>query len=115
MLDDTSAPEWIEVRNKSFVRACVVLFVPGLSPQTFNVEPTRGSEGKRMRRLKELESIPLPRLAEIFKYMWLPKAPGTNNQLFSPVSSFLNVPLTASKSLHRAREQSKQKGRAMIT
>jgi RNA exonuclease 1 len=67
-----------------------------------------------MRRLKELDSIPLPHLAEIFKYMWLPKAPGTNNQLFSPLSSFLNVPLTATQNIQRAREQSKQKGIHLI-
>ena len=110
MLDDTSQPDWIEVRHKSYVQACVVLFVPGLSPQTFNIEPTRGSEGKRMRRLEGLESIPLPHLTERFKYMWLPKSPGTNNQLFSPVSSFLNTPLSASQNIQRAREKSKQKG-----
>jgi RNA exonuclease 1 len=110
MLDDISQPEWIEVRNKSCVRACVAVVVPGLSPQTFNIEPTHGSEGKKMRRLTDLDSTPLPNLAKIFKYMWLPKAPGTNTQLFSPVTSFLNVPLSASQNIHRAREQSKQKG-----
>lgn len=110
MLDDISSPEWIEVRHKSHIRACVVLHVPGLSPQTFNIDPTRGSEGKRMRRLTEINPHPLPRVAEIFRYMWLPKAPGTNTQIYSPVTAFLNCPLTASQSLQRAREQPKKKG-----
>lgn len=65
-----------------------------------------------MRRLKELEiKPPLPNISEIFKYMWLPKAPGTNQQLYSPVSAFLNCPLTMSQSSQRAREQSKRNGK----
>jgi hypothetical protein len=110
MLDDTTTPEWIEIRHKSYIRACVVLLAPGLSPQTFNIEPTHGSEGKRMRILTEIQPTPLPNIAEIFEYMWLPKAPGTNTQLYSPLQAFLNVPLTSSQNIQRAREQSKQKG-----
>src|SRR5437773_2894327 len=94
MLDDTSSPEWIEIRHKSNIQACVVLLVPGLSPQAFNIDPARGSEGKRMRRLTELESSPLPNTTEIFQNMWLPKAPGTNTQLYSPFQAFLNCPLS---------------------
>ena len=109
MLDDTSPPNWIEVRNRSAIKACVVVLVPGLSPQTFNVD-TRGSEGKRMRRFEELSSPPaLSKVPEIFKYLWLPKAPGTNTALYSPVSAFLNCPLTTSQSTIRAREQNKRR------
>jgi len=110
MLDDTSPPEWIEIRHKSYVQACVVLHVPGLSPQTFNIEPTRGSEGRRMRRLTEIQPSLLPRMMEIFQYLWFPKAPGTNTQLYSPLQAFLNCPLSSSQNLQRARQQSKQKG-----
>jgi RNA exonuclease 1 len=113
MLDDTSAPSWIEVRNKSFLRACVVILVPGLCPETFNIDTSRGSEGKRRRRVTEIQPCPLPNMAEIFGYMWFPKAPGTNTQVYSPVSSFLNCPLTASQNLRRAKQQSKQKGTKM--
>lgn len=88
----------------------MVLLVPGLSPQTFGID-TRGSEGKRMRRFDEL---PLPpsfvNIPGIFKYVWLPKAPGTNTALYSPVSAFMNCPLTISQSTIRAREQAKRKG-----
>jgi hypothetical protein len=111
MLDDTSQPDWVEVRNKSYVRNCVVLLVPGLGPETFNIDPTRGSEGKRMRRFDEVNSSCLPHVAEVFKYLWLPRAPGTNTQLYSPVAAFLNCPLSHSQNLQRAREQSKHKGR----
>lgn len=110
MLDDTSSPDWVEVRNKSYIRAAVVLLVPGLSPQTLNIDPTQGSEGRKMRLLRDIQNIPLPNMAEIFKYTWLPKAPGTNTQLYSPVSSFLNCPLTSSQSTQRAKEQPKRKG-----
>lgn len=110
MLDDNSAPEWIEIRHKSHLQACVVLFVPGLSPDLFGIDPTRGSEGKRMREFSQLEKRPLPRFAEIFKYMWIAKAPGSNQQLYSPVQAFLNVPLSANQSSSRAREQAKKKG-----
>jgi hypothetical protein len=110
MLDDTSSPEWIEIRHKSYIRACVVLHVPGLSPQTFNIKPTHGSEGRRMRILAEIQPSPLPHMTEIFKYIWLPKAPGTNTQLYSPVQAFLNCPLSSSQNSQRVREQSKQRG-----
>ena len=111
MLDDTSSPEWIEIRHKSYVRACVVLLVPGLSPQTFNIEPTHGSEGKRMRRLTEMNPpSPLPYMTDIFQYLWLPRAPGTNTQIYSPLQAFLNCPLTSTQNLQRAREQSNRKG-----
>jgi|SRR5271168_3303720 len=111
MLDDTSSPEWIEICHKSYIQACVVLLAPGLSPQTFNIEPTHGSEGRRMRRLADINPSPLPNITNIFKYMWLPKSPGTNTQLYSPQQSFLNVPLTSTQNLQRAREQSKRKGK----
>ena len=109
MLDETSPPNWIEVRSRSAIKACVVLLVPGLSPPTFNID-TRGSEGKRMRRFEEIGPIPsLSSFAGIFKYLWLPKAPGTNTALYSPVSAFLNCPLTTSQSTLRAREQNKRR------
>ena len=110
MLDDISCPEWIEVRNKSYIRAAVVLLVPGLSPQTFNIDPTQGSEGSKMRLLSEIRPNPLPNMTDIFKYVWLPKAPGTNTQLYSPVSSFLNSPLSLSQSQKRVKEQAKRNG-----
>ena len=97
------------MKNRSAVKACVVLLVPGLSPQTFGID-TRGSEGKRMRRFDELPSPPsLASFPGIFKYLWLPKAPGTNTALYSPVSAFLNCPLTISQATTRAREQAKRK------
>jgi hypothetical protein len=112
MLDDTTCPNWIEVRNKANVQACVVLLIPGLSPKTFNIDPTRGSEGRKMRQLNELDiNPPLPNISEIFKYMWLPKAPGTNQQLHSPIAAFLNCPLSVTQSAQRAREQSKRNGK----
>jgi hypothetical protein len=111
MLDDTTYPEWIEIRHKSHVRGCVVLLVPGLSPQTFSIEPTHGSEGKRMRRLREINPSPLlPNITEIFEYVWLPRAPGTNTQLYSPLQAFLNCPLTSAQNLQRAKELSNRKG-----
>jgi hypothetical protein len=115
MLDDTSNPEWVEVSNKSYIRACVVLLVPGLSPKTFHIDPHRGSEGKRMRFLCEVEANPLPITSEIFRYLWLPKAPGTNTQLYSPVAAFLNIPLSNAQSQQRHREQSRQKGTSSIS
>jgi hypothetical protein len=110
MLDDTPPPTWIEVRNKSYLRGCVVLFVPGLGPDVFKIDPTRGSEGRRRRCLDEAEPAFLPHFSEIFKHLWLPKAPGTNTQLYSPVTGFLNCPLSVSQSQQRLREQSKRKG-----
>jgi len=111
MLDDTTRPDWVEIVNKSYVKAVVVLLVPGLSPGIFHVDPKQGSEGRRMRRLKELETPPaLSHFSDIFPNMWLPKAPGTNTQLYSPVSAFLNCPLTSAQSLQRARERSQRKG-----
>jgi hypothetical protein len=110
MLDDNSVPEWVEIRHKSHVQACVVLFVPGLSPELFGIDPSFGSEGKRMRELSQLEHKPLPRFAEIFKYLWIPKAPGSNQQLYSSAQAFMNVPLSASQMHARAKEQSKKTG-----
>src|SRR5271154_1224916 len=110
ILDDTISPEWIEVHHKAFIRSCVVLFLPGLAPETFDIDPTRGSEGRRMRRLTEIQNNPLPKMSEIFQYMWFPKAPGTNTQIYSPVQSFLNVPLTASQTSQKARNNGKRKG-----
>jgi len=110
MLDDSAAPEWIEIRRKSHIQACVVLFVPGLSPDVFGIDPSRGSEGRRMREFSELQQRPLPHFAEIFKYVWITKAPGSNQQLYSPTQAFLNVPLSVSQNLARAREQSKRNG-----
>jgi len=63
-----------------------------------------------MREFSELERQPLPHFAEIFKYVWIAKAPGSNQQLYSPMQAFLNVPLSVSQNLARAREQSKRKG-----
>ena len=110
MLDDNSAPDWVEIRHKSHVQACVVLFVPGLSPELFGINPSFGSEGKRMRELSQLEHNPLPRFAEIFKYLWIAKAPGSNQQLYPAFQAFLNVPLSASQIQLRTKEQSKKKG-----
>jgi hypothetical protein len=110
MLDDATSPEWIEIRHKSHIQACVVLFVRGLSPDLFGIDPSCGSEGKRMRQFSGLERRPLPHVAEIFKYLWIVQAPGSNQLLYSPVQAFLNVPLSANQTLMRAREQSKKKG-----
>jgi len=110
MLDDSTAPEWIEIQRKSHIQACIVLFVPGLSPDLFGIDPSRGSEGRRMREFSELEQRPLPHFAEIFKYVWITKAPGSNQQLYSPMQAFFNVPLSASQNLARARERSKKNG-----
>jgi hypothetical protein len=110
MLDDNSVPEWIEIRHKSHVQACVVLFVPGLSPDLWGIDPSFGSEGKRMRELSQLQHNPLPRFAEIFKYLWIARAPGSNQQLYSSAQAFLNVPLSASQMQARAKEQSKKTG-----
>jgi len=63
-----------------------------------------------MREFSELEQRPLPHFAEIFKYVWITKAPGSNQQLYSPMQAFLNVPLSASQNLARARERSKKNG-----
>jgi RNA exonuclease 1 len=63
-----------------------------------------------MRRLKETDVPPsLSNFSDIFSNLWLPKAPGTNTQLYSPISAFLNCPLTASQSLQRAREARNRK------
>src|ERR1700737_53370 len=113
MLDDTSHSDWVQILNKSYVRACVVLFVPGLGPETFNIDPTRGSEGRRMRQMDELQSTHLPHVKDIFKYLWLPKAPGTATQLYSPIQAFLNCPLSNSQIQQRAREQSNRKGESI--
>jgi hypothetical protein len=112
ILDDAVRPDWIEVTNKSYLRSVVVLLVPGLSPETFHINPSKGSEGRRMRRLGEIETpSSLSHFADIFTNMWLPKAPGTNTQLHSPLSAFLNCPLSAAQSLQRAREQKNRKGK----
>jgi RNA exonuclease len=60
-----------------------------------------------MRLLKNLEIPLLPRLTEIFKYIWLPKAPGTNTSMYSPVGAFLNCPLSAAQNAQRAKESKK--------
>jgi hypothetical protein len=108
MLEDSHSPDWIHIRNKSAIKACVVILAPGLAPQTFDIDPTNGSEGRRMRVLKDIETNPLPKIREIFKYMWFPKAPGTNTAVYSPAVMFLNCPLSATQ--QKAKRQAQPNG-----
>jgi hypothetical protein len=110
MLDDNSPPSWIEILNKTYVQACIVILAPGISPETFSIDPNYGSEGRRRRTFSELQSCPLPNFAEIFQYIWFPKTPGSNTVVNSPLTTFLNVPLTVSQNQQRTKQRKRSKG-----
>jgi hypothetical protein len=104
MLEDTTPPDWVRVRYRSYVRSCVVILAPGLYPEIFGIDPTNGSEGRRMRYLQDITPPCLSNLAAIFKYVWVSRTPGTKTQIHSPTSSFLNCPLSKAQLAQRHRE-----------
>lgn len=107
-----NSPQWVNISNRASLNKLVVLFIPGLEPQDYNLP--QGSSfflnGKTLRR-QQLQPVSsssthepsMPHLENIAVC-----APGSRLSLFSAYNSFVNVGLTKNEKIALKNELSKK-------
>lgn len=138
ILADGSGPQWISVRHRPQIRKVVVLMVPGLEKEMFQLEADRKKEAPKRDKDYERNSSPdeyypiklvaekmpieLAPFAEMFEHLWPVKTPGDDkyNKMHSPLHAMLSAPIIksedkASTGPKTAKASGSKKNRTRIT
>ncbi|CCJ28402.1 unnamed protein product [Pneumocystis jirovecii] len=88
-----SAPSWITATNKSSIKKIIVLLIPGLDPTLFNLDIGPILTNSPV-LLEECCPDKLNAFKLIFSHVIPTRTPGERYRIHSPVSSFLQCPLS---------------------
>lgn len=106
-----NSPQWVNVANRGSINKLVVLFMPGLEPQDYNL-PKDSSffvNGTLLRKQK-LQASSEPKEQSINHVENVAVcAPGSRLSLFSAYNSFINVGLSKNEKIALKNELSKKK------
>lgn len=113
ILADGSGPQWISVRHRPQIRKVVVLMVPGLEKEMFQLEEDRRWEKPKnhdydrnspdeyypVKLMAEKMPAEVAPFAEMFEHLWPVKTPGDEkyNKMHSPLHAMLSAPITRSE------------------
>lgn len=109
MSSTTNQMRWARVENASAIKKVIVLFVPGLEPEDFNL-PDRSTFRENAQKLqksllKGLEDSEMIKELQCFPV----RSPGSRTSIYSAYSSFINVGLTKKEKKERQEELEKKK------
>ncbi|KAK9247485.1 hypothetical protein V1506DRAFT_532064 [Lipomyces tetrasporus] len=93
ILADGVAPKWLSIYNKLGISHIATILVPGLTPDLFGVnldaiQPV--STSSIVSKMPQELSF----IRDHFEHLWPTRAPGDRTKLFSPMTAFMNSPLT---------------------
>ncbi|KAF9581656.1 hypothetical protein BGW38_001247 [Lunasporangiospora selenospora] len=111
LLSETPALSWIMVKNRHSIQKVVILYVGGMDPEFFNVDPTKKDAHQPTKWTDLATSGPVTEfqhLQKYFDYMNIVKAGGDKQRIFPPPSTLLNVPLSNSEKMRRQHEMKKK-------
>ncbi|KAG0290058.1 hypothetical protein BGZ98_003610 [Dissophora globulifera] len=117
LLTDTKVLPWIMVKNKFNVTKVVVVYVPGLDPQLFNIDLENPESIKPIAWTQMATAGPATEFRHMkafFDVMNVMRAGGDKVRIHPPVDTLLNVPLSNSER-HKKAEEMKQKRLAAAT
>lgn len=116
ILADGSGPQWISVRHRPQIRKVVVLMVPGLEKEMFQLEEHRKKEEPKkdqyfdtrnvspdeyypVKLVAEKMPAEVAQFAEMFEHLWPVKTPGDDkySKMHSPLHAMLSTPITKSE------------------
>ena len=104
LLTETKTLPWIMVKNKFNINKVVLLYVPGLDPQLFNIDLKDSESSKPVawaQRVTEGPAIEFQRLKMYFDVVNVMKAGGDKHRIHPPPDTLLNVPLSNSERMKR--------------
>ncbi|KAF9970024.1 hypothetical protein BGZ73_007397 [Actinomortierella ambigua] len=104
LLTETPTLPWIMVKNKFNIKKVLMLYVGGLDPEFFNIDPLSAEAEQPVAWAQKATNGPvseLQRLQEFFDYLSVTKAGGDKYRIYSPMSTLLHVPLSNSEKLKR--------------
>lgn len=108
MEGSNNAPKWVQIDNRNAINKLIVLFVPGLQVEDFNLPSgTKFSESAELLQQSHLKYLKDPTLVNGSQSFPV-TAPGSKMSLFSAYNSFVNVGLTK-KEKELRREELKNK------
>ncbi|EMR09053.1 hypothetical protein PNEG_02824 [Pneumocystis murina B123] len=93
VIGNTSAPSWVAITNKSSIKKIVVLLIPGLDPTLFNLDTDCVLTNSPV-PLEQCCPDKLQNFKKIFSYVIPTRTPGERYKVHSPISSFLQCPLS---------------------
>lgn len=116
ILADGSGPQWISVRHRPQIRKVVVLMVPGLEKEMFQLEEHRKKEEPTKNQYFDTRNVSpdeyypvklvaekmpaeVAQFAEMFEHLWPVKTPGDDkySKMHSPLHAMLSAPITKSE------------------
>lgn len=104
-----NAPKWVQIDNRNAINKLIVLFVPGLQVEDFNLPgSSKFSQNAEVLQHSHLKYLKDPTLASNSKSFPV-TAPGSKMSLFSAYNSFVNVGLTKKEKELRREELKKKK------
>lgn len=93
IIGNSSAPSWVTITNKSSVKKIVVLLIPGLDPTLFNLDTGCILTNSPV-PLEQCCPDKLQTFKQVFSYVIPTRTPGERYKVHSPISSFLQCPLS---------------------
>ncbi|KAK5779059.1 Rnh70p PWA37_003905 [Arxiozyma heterogenica] len=115
MYGTNNSPQWVNISNRSSLTKLVVLFIPGLEPQDYNL-PVGSSfflNSGKLRKQKLQYSRLTTDIAKSQTFTHFENtavcAPGSRLSLFSAYNTFVNVGLTKNEKIALKNELSKKK------
>lgn len=111
-----NSPQWVSITNRSSINKLVVLFIPGLESQDYNL-PTCSSfflnSGKLRKQRLQSSKATIADKSELRMFTHFENAavsaPGSRLSLFSAYNTFVNVGLTKNEKIALKNELSKKK------
>ncbi|KAG0222198.1 hypothetical protein BGW42_006805 [Actinomortierella wolfii] len=104
LLTETPTLPWIMVKNKFNIKKVLMLYIGGLDPEFFHIDPMSEEANQPVAWAQKATSGPvseLKRLQEFFDYLSVTRAGGDKYRIHSPVATLLHVPLSNSEKLKR--------------
>lgn len=106
---NNNAPKWVTIENRSAIQKVIVLLVPGLQVEDFDLpKGSKFSESKEQLREAHLKGLNDPTLMKELQAFPV-SAPGSNTSLFSAYNSFVNVQLSKNEKKKRREELENKK------
>ncbi|KAF8923380.1 hypothetical protein BGZ58_003021 [Dissophora ornata] len=116
LLTETKTLPWIMVKNKFNIHKVVLLYVPGLDPQLFNIDlkdPESSKPVAWVQKVVEGPATEFHHLKMYFDVMNVMKAGGDKHRVHPPPDTLLNVPLSNTEKQKREEEMKSKKKAAM--